>query len=92
MPKLQLFIRAKQIQGKLANGWNGRNRLVHHVDMGGATNGMWMVAIVAQGTPDERIFDCISSPMGNLIGCIDQSIVGKNFQLPPKQKEKPIAY
>ena len=92
MPTLQVVVSAKKSQGSLAKGWSGLTGLIRHVDVGGATDGVWNVSVVSQSTLEEKIFDCETSPMGNLIGCIDQSLIGKLGHPPPKGKEEPSTY
>jgi hypothetical protein len=92
MPRLWGVLSSKKIQGSLPFGWYGHESSLRHVDVGGATDGVWSISAATRSSKDPGIFRVDASPMGNLISCIDQSLIGSRCSAPPPRAKVPGVY
>ena len=88
-PSLVVVLSAKKLQGKMPGGWVGKSFQLKHADAGGVKNGVWTMSVITRLELEPSLFDCHSNPMGNLMGCIDQSLTGLSCPPPPARTCKP---
>jgi hypothetical protein len=92
MPMLRGVLSLKKLQGSVPVGWFSHEAAVRHVDVGGATDGEWTVSAATRSNKEPSLFSVDACPMGNLISCIDQSLMGSRATSPPTRNEAPGVY
>ena len=90
MASLIAVVSARGLQGMSPRGWFGHSSIVSHAAVGGSTNGSWTVSVTTRSeVKPQGVFDFGDMPLGNLISCMDQSLMGRSCSPPPIRTEEP---